>query len=272
MAHSAVKAAVKLAAGCLALGCLALPPATDAQPALTVPPRPAPGKYPVACSDVAQDFSRLLPGEDVQDYWEGVARADGTPRYITSLLSEAADTITLSLPIPNDSDVYGSFAGTTMPHVVIVCYPTSADNTRPDYLLPNGKSVPRMQRAGDLPWWPDATTRFPILLFSHGYLGSPLSNDYIDAVALLASYGYVVVAPLHGDGRFGNLKLEDVGDLAYLVLHLRDFLGLQAVRPLALSAALDVLLADPRWSGHVMPEEVGGFGASLGGESFMLMG
>ena len=188
--------------------------AAGAQPSLTVPPRVAPGKYPVACSNVAQDFARLLPGEDVQDYWEGVSRADGTPRYITSLLSEPAAAVNALVRVPADTDLYGSFAGTTMPYVMIVCYPTAADNSRPDYPLPNGKSVPKMQRGGDAPWWPDAVTRFPILLFSHGYLGSPISNDYIDAVALLASYGYVVVAPLHGDGRFGSLKLEDLGDIA----------------------------------------------------------
>ena len=271
MTLRAATATIALTARLMLLACLASSLLAGAQPALTVAPR-APGKYPVACSDVAQDFTRLLSGEDVQDYWEGVMRSDGSPRYITSLLSEPADTITVPVRIPTDSDVYGSFAGTTLPHVVIVCYPTSSDNGRPDYPLPNGKSVPRMQRAGDAPWWPDAATRFPILLFSHGYLGSPISNDYIEAVALLASYGYVVVAPFHGDGRFGQLQLESVGDLPYLILHLRDFLAMQAVRPLALSAALDVLLADPLWAGHVMPEEVGGFGASLGGESFMLMG
>ena len=26
-----------------------------------------------------------------------------------------------------------------------------------------------MLRAGETPLWPDATTRFPVLLFSHGY-------------------------------------------------------------------------------------------------------
>ncbi len=213
----------------------------------------------------------MLPGEDVQDYWEGVMRSDGTPRYITSPPLGAGRHDDRAVRIPADTDLYGSFAGTTLPHVVIVCYPTSMDNSRPDYPLPNGKSVPKMQRAGDAPWWPDAATRFPILLFSHGYLGSPISNDYIEAVALLASYGYVVVAPFHGDGRFGSLQLENIGDLAYLALHLRDFLAMQAVRPLALSAALDVLLADARWANHVMAAEVGGFGASLGGESFLLM-
>ena len=31
-----------------------------------------------------------------------------------------------------------------------------------------------MLRAGETPLWPDATTRFPVLLFSHGYGGSPI--------------------------------------------------------------------------------------------------
>ena len=48
--------------------------------ASAVPPLPLPGPYAVACSNVAQDFNRLAPGEDVQLYWEGVPRANGTPR------------------------------------------------------------------------------------------------------------------------------------------------------------------------------------------------
>src|SRR5262250_1255613 len=84
------------------LAVLCCAPVAIAQPSVTVPPLPAPGKYPVACSNVAQDFSRLLPGEDVQDYWEGVARDDGTQRYITQLLSETADTITVLLKVPNN--------------------------------------------------------------------------------------------------------------------------------------------------------------------------
>src|SRR5438128_127910 len=43
------------------------------------------GPYPVGCSNVAQDFTRLAPGDDVQTYWEGVPR-NGNGRYITDLL------------------------------------------------------------------------------------------------------------------------------------------------------------------------------------------
>jgi predicted dienelactone hydrolase len=264
-------AAIAFAARLLCLAGCAWPLAASGQPTLTVPPRAAPGPWPVACSDVAQDFLRVPPGDDVQDWWEGVARADGSPRYVATLLSEPASTLTTAVRVPQDAELYGSFAGSTLSHVVVACHPTARENARPDYALPNGKSVPHMQRAGEAPWWPDATSRFPVLLFSHGYLGSPLSNDYVDAVALLASYGYVVVAPFHGDGRFGNFKLEDAASLPFLLLHLRDFVALQAVRPLSLSAALDRVLGDPQWAGHVLPGAVGGFGASLGGESLLLM-
>ena len=195
------KLCVMLIASALSAG-FALPAA--AQPTAVFPPLTFPGPYPVACSNVAQDFTRLRPGEDVQAYWEGVARDDGSPRYITDLLSDPANTLTASVTAPDDSEVYGSFAGQTLPYVVIVCYPTASNNTRPDYALANGKSVPHMQQGAEAPLWPDATTRFPVLVFSHGYLGSPTSNDYIDAIALMASFGYVVAAPFHGDGRFGT--------------------------------------------------------------------
>ncbi len=239
---------------------------------LVFPPLPLPGPYPVACSNVTQDFARLAPGEDVQTYWEGVPRADGSPRYVTDLLSDAPNTLSVVVNAPNDGDVYGSFAGHAVPYVVLVCYPTAADNPRPDYALPTGRSVPHMQRGADPPLWPDASTRFPLLAFSHGYMGSPISNDYVTAIAVLASFGYIVAAPFHGDPRIApDLVLNDVGDIVYLILHLRDFLALQALRPLSVSATIDLLLASPAWRDHIDATEIGGFGASLGGETMLLM-
>jgi hypothetical protein len=38
-------------------------------PTQTVPPIPVPGPLKVACSNVAQDFGRVVPGDDIQDYW-----------------------------------------------------------------------------------------------------------------------------------------------------------------------------------------------------------
>ncbi|MEP6942186.1 MAG: hypothetical protein ABI981_04585 [Betaproteobacteria bacterium] len=251
------------------LAASALPAA--AQPTAVVQPLALPGPYPVACSNVTQDFSRLAQGEDVQAYWEGVPRTDGSPRYVTSLLSDAANTLSLTVAVPNDGAIYGSFAGISVPVVVLVCYPTTAGNARADYVLPTGKRVPRMQRGNEAPILADAAARYPVLLFSHGYLGSPISNDYIDAVSILASYGYVVAAPLHGDGRISLLQLSSLNDLPYAISHLRDFLAMQALRPLALSATLDLLFANGQWKDHLDAARVGGFGASLGGESLLLM-
>jgi len=213
----------------------------------------------------------MAAGEDVQAYWEGVPRGNGSTRYITDLLSDPANTLALSLTAPNDSEVYGSFSGKTIPFVVVVCYPTIASNPRADYPLPNGKSVPHMQMGADAPLFADSSVRYPVVLFSHGLLGSPLSNDYVAAMAVFASNGYVVAAPFHGDGRFSLLQPESLGDYAYLLTHLRDFNAMQALRPLSLSATLDLLLANPQWRDHLDATRIGGFGASLGGESLLLL-
>ncbi len=248
------------------------PPSARADPSLVVPPLALPGPYTVACSNVAQDFGRVAPGEDVQAYWEGVPRGDGAPRYATDLLTDPANTLAVTVSTPDDSSVYGSFAGQAIPYVVLACYPTAADNPRPPYALPTGRFVPHMHRGAEAPLWPDATTRFPLLLFSHGYIGSPLSNDYIGAISILASFGYVVAAPFHGDPRFSpNLELDNLGDILYLILHLRDFLAMQALRPLSLAATTDLLLAHPQWRDRIDPTMIGGFGASLGGESMLLL-
>ena len=236
-----------------------------------VPPLPLPGPYAIECSNVAQDFNRLAPGEDVQLYWEGVPRADGTPRNTTDLLSDLANTLSVTVNAPSNLGVYGSFAGRAIPYVVVICHPTTPANPRLDFSLPTGRTVPHMQRGSESPLWPDATTRYPVLLFSHGYGGSPLSDDYIYALTVFASFGYVVAAPFHTDAKFSDLKLDTIGDVFYLLTHLQDFLAMQALRPLALSATLDLLLAQPQWRDRVDPAQIGGFGASMGGESMLLM-
>src|SRR5437588_8337554 len=60
-----------------------------------VPPI-GPGPYPVACSNVAQDFSRLQPGDTPDAYWEGEPAA-GRARYVTSLLADPANAFVVNL-------------------------------------------------------------------------------------------------------------------------------------------------------------------------------
>lgn len=241
-------------------------------PTTVVPPLPLPGPYAVACSNVAQDFSRVAPGDDAPTYWDGGPSASGAPRYVTDLLADPADTLSVTVTAPNDANLFGAFAGKQVIFVVLVCYPTTADNPRADYPLPTGNVVPHMQTGADPPLFADAAAFYPLLVFSHGYAGSPISNDYISALSVFASYGYIVAAPFHGDPRFSDLKITDLSDAVTLLAHLNDFLALQALRPLSVSAALDLMLASPQWSGHIDATQIGGFGASMGGETMMLLG
>jgi predicted dienelactone hydrolase len=257
--------------GCGGGGGSSNPPGASA-PTVVVQPLPLPGPYAVACSNIVQDFSRVGADEDVQSYWEGMPSVNGMPRYATDLLADPDNTLIATVTAPNDSNLYGSFAGQNVAFVVLACYPTTADNPRPDYPLPTGKVVPHMQTGSDAPIFADASARYPVVAFSHGYSGSPISGDYISGLSILASYGYVVIAPLHGDLRFSDLRIDDLSDAIAVLSHLSNFTAMQALRPLSISAALDLVLAHPQWVDHIDATQIGGFGASMGGETMMLLG
>ncbi len=244
----------------------------DGRPPVLVPPRALPGPYPVACSNVAQDFTRIPRGEDAQDYWEGRPAANGAPRYMADLLIDPVHTLSVTVKAPSDASLFGSYAGQQVGFVVLACYPTTEDNPRPNFSLPTGQLVPHMQSGAEAPLFADASMRYPVLVFSHGFAGSPLSGDHLRVLTWLASYGYVVVAPFHGDPRFADLQIDAFGDVVALLRHLSDVVAMQALRPLSMSAALDLVLAHPQWRDHIDATQIGGFGASMGGQTMMLMG
>ena len=246
-------------------------PATP-PPSTVVPPLTLPGPYAVGCSNVAQDFSRLAPGEIATDYWDGAPSASGAPRYVTDLLADPANTLSVTVTAPNDASLYGSIAGTQVSYVILACYPTGTANPRADYLLPTGEVVPHMQTGADQPLFADTAARYPMIVFSHGYQGSPITSKYFSIMSVFASYGYIVVAPFHGDLRFSDLTIDSISDAVALLAHLNPFTALQALRPLSISAAIDLMLAHPQWRDHIDATQIGGFGASLGGEALILMG
>ena len=233
------------------------------------------GPYAVACSNVVQDFGRVGAGEDVTSYWEGLPD-NGRPRYVTDLLADPNNTLIATVTAPQDSNLYGQFAGQEVNFVVLACYPTTADNPRPDYPLNPPQAdrvVPHMQTGSDAPVFADASVRSPVVAFSHGYMGRPISSDdYILALSVCASYGYVVIAPFHGDLRFSNLKIDNIEDAIAVASHLENFTAMQALRPLSISAALTLVLEHPQWKDHIDEAQIGGFGASMGGETMLLLG
>jgi predicted dienelactone hydrolase len=250
------------------VACAIVSVAAAADSLAVVDPLP-PGPYAVGCSNVEQDFSRVQAGETASNYWEG--SPDGSrQRYVTQLLVDPVDALTVNVTVPDDRVLFVNHATQQVPTTLLVCYPTASDNPRPGYPLPTGNAVPHMQRGAEAPIWAAPAVRWPVLMFSHGLVGSPLSNDYIVALTVLASYGYAVVAPFHGDPRFADIKIDNLSDAIYAALHFPTYVEMQAIRPLSSAAALDVLLAHPHYRDHVDAARIAGFGASLGGETLLL--
>jgi predicted dienelactone hydrolase len=190
---------------------------------------------------------------------------------VTDLLVDPVHAMAVHSTIPDDSTLYGPYAGATFPYVQLVCYPTVSANTRAGYVLPSGNVVPHMQRGAEQPMFENASARYPVILYSHGLSGSPIDGDYVESVKQVASGGCVVTALFHGDLRFAEIDLDSFADAIYALLHYKTFVAMQAVHPLSLSAALDVVLGHLDFRDHVDPDSVGAFGASLGGESAFMM-
>jgi len=237
----------------------------------------AAGPYAVACSNLAHDTARLAQlGGSLGDYWSG-----NSGRYVSDILLEPASTLKISPRIPDDG-LYSRRRNSQVDFVILVCYPTDAANPRPDYILPNGRVLPHMQRDGEKPLLPNPVCiaiypqpagcgRWPLLTFVHGLGSTPLDSYSIDFLNRFASQGYIVAAAFHGDGRFLKLQLEDIGDVFYIVRKFDAFVELQALRPLAVKAMIDALLADPDFGASIDPERIGGIGVSMGGETLGLL-
>jgi hypothetical protein len=267
-------------AALLAAALLALPAAAYNHTKVETPK--AQGPFTVACSNVAQDVNLIAPGVSPLDYWEG------RDHYITDILAYPGSVVGFRARAPFDPAVYPSNWGRNVDFVAMVCYPTSRYNTDPDYVLPGtGDVVPHMQRPGTPPQLilmpeygetrgahvdplpPAIPMRLPLIVFSHGLTGSPISPGYVSATALLASHGFMVGAVFHGDPRFSRVRIQDLGDFGYLLTNFNHVVEMQLMRPLSLRAMTDALLADPAFSAGIDADRIGGFGASLGGEAML---
>jgi len=225
------------------------------------------GPHNVACSNIAQDASRMAPGTTPTDYWEGHLVNDQL-LYITQILAEPQTAITFDALVPNDRGTYPNTANTRVPFVAIVCHPTPADNRDPPYLLPGTTDyVPHMQAPGAAPKL--LAGKVPLVVYSHGLGGSPIGKGYINSIVLLASHGYMVAAVFHADNRFSRVRVEDLSDYWYLLTQYERVAEMELMRPVALKAMTDVLLAHPGFAPGIDSERIAGFGASLGGQAMV---
>ena len=85
-----------------------------------------------------------------------------------------------------------------------------------------------------------------------------------------ASWGYVTLAPFHGDLRYSVFGPDSLSSRFYIPVW-DEFVAMQATRPLSMSAGLDVLLARVDWRDRIDAARVGAFGVSQGGETVALL-
>jgi uncharacterized protein DUF5648/platelet-activating factor acetylhydrolase isoform II len=254
----------------------------------TVSALPA-GKFAVACSNVAQDTSLIAPGASASDYWEGKP-VNEVDHYITEILAYPRAAVSFDVPVPDIRALYPGHAGDPVAFVAIVCYPTPGTNGDADYVLPDtGEVIPHMQLPGAAPQLvsnaevsatlgtapgpeaPQAPARLPLIVYSHGLTGSPISQGYVQVMVELAAHGFMVGAVFHGDPRFSRVRIEDISDVFYVLRNFDHVVEMQLMRPLSLKAMTDFLLSDPGYAPGIDTERIGGFGASLGGEAMALL-
>lgn len=246
------------------------------------------GRFPVACSNVEQDVTKIAAGASPSDYWEG-RPVNGVDHYVTDILAHPETAVVYDAPVPDQRSIYPGHAGDNVTFAAIVCWPTSASNTDPGYTLPGtGDVIPHMQPAGTAPKLittneyasafglhfdpaPLFPARLPLLVFSHGLTGSPISPGYVQALVQFAAQGFMVAAPFHGDPRFSRVRIEDISDLAFLFANFDRVAEMELMRPLSLKVMLDKILANPGYSAGIDTDRIVGFGASLGGEAMMLL-
>jgi len=240
------------------------------------------GPFTVACSNVQQVASRVQQGLIAEDYWTG-----RFGHYMTELLADRGSALVYDVRVPFDPTIYPGNFGRNEEFVAIACYPTPKSNTDPNYTLPGtGDVVPHMQPMGAAPKFlsvdeytstlgyyvdpaPPGPYRLPLIVYSHGLGGSPISSGYLEAMALLASHGYMVAAVFHGDARFSPIRVENVPDALAFLAGYNLFVNMELMRPLSLVALTDKLLADPNYSVGINRDQIGGFGASMGGEAML---
>ena len=184
------------------------------------------------------------------DYLKG--KSARTPIYIASILARPETALVTQVKVPDNREIYGSYAGSGISLALYIVYPTTKDNPRASYKFPykdTGDNVfPHMQRPGEKPIFADSSVKYPVIFYSHGYEAHGLWD--LERIKYLASHGFIVVSIFHGDGRFG-------------------FFDSFPLRPLLLKSAMDFVLSHPDFSPAIDMSRVGVSGSSMGGYTIL---
>lgn len=237
--------------GSLALGILLGGPALKA---IDIQPMGR-GPYAVGATNMEIDPAFANLSSSAMNAYLTRTRSDGG--YLSDILRYRTDSVTFTVTVPSDPALYGAASGTQIDFTAFVAYPTSPDNDRADYVFPHDNPanavLERMQGPGEKPIFAEPHVRYPLIVASHG--GGVHNILEFGHCANFASHGYIAAAIAHGDGIFDFNRSE-----------------LYTLRPLAVKALLDLLLASEDFGPNIDANRIGVTGHSWGGMTALAVG
>ncbi len=200
----------------------------------------------------------LIPQSPEGGVWLTGGFSQGKETYFADMLAKTSGVFSTTVTLPDDPSL-GAAARRKITTVGVFFYPVDIAHTNADYVLLSARvPLPSMLKSGELPVFADPDSKYPLIVFSHGYGSDPLVH--VGLFKYLASQGYIVLALFHADGRFDSTLPREVRVIA---------------RTMSVSAALDTLFTstDPvtrAFAQHVDTNRIAGGGISLGGLTFMI--
>ncbi|MEL0068026.1 MAG: hypothetical protein VW874_07165 [Gammaproteobacteria bacterium] len=212
------------------------------------------GTLPVASTNfmLAEKYHSMA-GEELEKYLIGESTWYGKDRYITDLMMYPDATWTVPVNVPDNSELYGSLSGETLPTMAFVTYPTVAMASPRKYDFPyHGSaygSFEHMLMPGEKPKFANTEKKYPLIVLAHG---SSAHGVYDIAHAnQLARHGYIVAVVMYGDNRSASLMGGNY--------------SLQFLRSLITKAVVDSLVSSEQFGPYIDADNIGISGHSFGG-------
>ncbi|MFT6270004.1 MAG: putative dienelactone hydrolase [Alphaproteobacteria bacterium] len=197
--------------------------------------------------------------EAMHQYLLGSPESAQHPCYIADILRFPDLAWITTLEVPEQTALYGSASGQTLPVVSFLTYPTVKKQTPNSYAFPYQDSAygvfEHMLLADESPQFADPDCRYPLIILAHGAAAHGIYE--IAHAHNLASQGYIVAVIFYGDER--NINTDNLHDPR----NSYSYAGF--LRPLITQAVLDSILQSETFGPQVDLDNIGISGHSFGG-------
>lgn len=209
---------------------------------------PGRGALPVGMTnmEVASPYA-ALPTAEMLSY---LNRTHPSGLFLSGILKYPDNDGIFEVTVPNIPGLYGDSSGERIEFVAFVAYPTSGENDRGSYVFPYADAsdgiFEHMEERDEEPIFHNPNVRYPLIVISHGLSAHGLYD--VTTAKTFASNGYIAVSITHGDGSTVRSRND-----------------LYSLRPLAVEALIDKLLASESFGPHIDSHRIGIYGHSFGG-------